>query len=665
MNFQTNNIGTIIDIFNFTLINKYTKLLYLDTCVIVKGDVTKLFNIIEKDILYVLEEGNLLNDAEDFYGGNTIPYNEIIYDQTDMSGFTSKILLFNICEKISQLFKEIVKNKTTIKLQGIQQYIVYTAYKYQLYNNKLLKKYAVINDDNIDSEKILHYFVNSQFKREQFFKSIKTKTLFSTSQLVSKSSIPPNKNITFQIVALCISYNYYDTLQYMLVANYKHFEKIYIVTQEDDTVTINYCKQFNNIEVLMYDFTPTTDKTFDKYGAINYAQKLMYNAYPNYWYVMLDADIILPVNFIDILTNITLDEDCIYGGIRVDIKSINEICNMSFIINNKNKHNNIIREATTAPSILGCFQLYKKPVYHKVDFKNAGEGDFVFCHENFKLFCLLESILYYHLGDPNVEGINWDGKKEDFNSNILDNINNLYYISNIKSKIIYYNDLREIVTTIDNTYLLNDIANFFKIKLKLACIGSINDNQYIETLSQIFLKSYYIYTNTTINHMALDNISYIIHDIYNLSWDILPSDIQVLYLNTSTLANYTYSMCKWEILHSLKQFTQLQYIICSEYGTNPFIKKNIDQLLFKHILIFEAYIGVNHILQQNMTKKYAYEGIICSINKNMNLEIFLNTNKYTESLVNVFIQPSHPISRAGDNFPQVNKTSQRTKQRNN
>jgi hypothetical protein len=85
MNFQTNNIGTIIDIFNFTLINKYTKLLYLDTCVIVKGDVTKLFNIIEKDILYVLEEGNLLNDAEDFYGGNTIPYNEIIYDQTDMS----------------------------------------------------------------------------------------------------------------------------------------------------------------------------------------------------------------------------------------------------------------------------------------------------------------------------------------------------------------------------------------------------------------------------------------------------------------------------------------------------------------------------------------------------------------------------------------------------
>jgi len=37
-------------------------------------------------------------------------------------------------------------------------YIVYNAFKYNLYNNKILKSFVVNNDYNIHSNKIIHHF---------------------------------------------------------------------------------------------------------------------------------------------------------------------------------------------------------------------------------------------------------------------------------------------------------------------------------------------------------------------------------------------------------------------------------------------------------------------------------------------------------------------------
>ena len=58
---------------------------------------------------------------------------------------------------------------------------------------------------------------------------------------------------------------------------------------------------------------------FDKGGAIKMVQQIVYEKYPNHWYLILDSDIILPNNFIDILIKEDLNEECIYGAIRNNI----------------------------------------------------------------------------------------------------------------------------------------------------------------------------------------------------------------------------------------------------------------------------------------------------------------------------------------------------------
>lgn len=149
-----------LDFFNFPSITKYNKILYLDTDILVKNDINKVFDVCEEDMLYVLEEGSVDNDPNNFWGGETLFGNEIT-NYNDKSAFTSGILLFNNCEKIKDLFQKI--NKDIINRPHNfscydQPYIVYNAFKYNLYNNKILKSLVVNNDHNIHSDKVIHHF---------------------------------------------------------------------------------------------------------------------------------------------------------------------------------------------------------------------------------------------------------------------------------------------------------------------------------------------------------------------------------------------------------------------------------------------------------------------------------------------------------------------------
>jgi predicted O-methyltransferase YrrM len=95
----------------------------------------------------------------DFWG-NTLFGNEIDnYD--DKTAFTSGILLFNNCEKIKDLFNKIIEDivKRPYNFACYDQpYIIYNAFKYNLYNNKILKALVVNNNTNIYSNKVIHHF---------------------------------------------------------------------------------------------------------------------------------------------------------------------------------------------------------------------------------------------------------------------------------------------------------------------------------------------------------------------------------------------------------------------------------------------------------------------------------------------------------------------------
>ena len=147
-----------LDLFNFSSIKTYNKILYLDTDILVKDDINIVFDICKEDILYVLEEGEI--DSNTDFWGKTLFGNEI-NNYKDKTAFTSGILLFNNCEKIKHLFNKINENIIQMPYKFScydQPYIVYNAFKYKLYNNKILKSFVVNNDDNIYSNKTIHHF---------------------------------------------------------------------------------------------------------------------------------------------------------------------------------------------------------------------------------------------------------------------------------------------------------------------------------------------------------------------------------------------------------------------------------------------------------------------------------------------------------------------------
>ena len=147
-----------LDLFHLPSIANFDKILYLDTDIIVKDDINKVFDVCKEDILYVLEEGDICSKTN--YWGNVLFGNEV-NNYSDKTAFTSGILLFNNCEKIKVLFeniqKDIIKRPYNFECYD-QPYIVYNAFKYNAYNNKLLIPLVINNDYNTNSDKIIHHF---------------------------------------------------------------------------------------------------------------------------------------------------------------------------------------------------------------------------------------------------------------------------------------------------------------------------------------------------------------------------------------------------------------------------------------------------------------------------------------------------------------------------
>jgi len=147
-----------LDFFILPNIQNYNKILYLDTDILIKDDINKVFDVCKEDILYVPEEGEICCDSD--FWGKSLFCNEI-NNYNDKSAFTSAILLFNNCEKIKNLFnkinEDIVKRPYNFSCYD-QPYIVYNAFKYNLYNNKVLNSLVVNHDKNIYSDKVIHHF---------------------------------------------------------------------------------------------------------------------------------------------------------------------------------------------------------------------------------------------------------------------------------------------------------------------------------------------------------------------------------------------------------------------------------------------------------------------------------------------------------------------------
>jgi hypothetical protein len=152
------------------------------------------------------------------------------------------------------------------------------------------------------------------------------------------------------LLAITVSTRYDDILRVVIHQNQRFFRRWYIVTHEDDMRTINVIQKANypHIEILYFDFYKNA--TFNKGGAIQYAQKHIEHYYRNTTIMILDSDIFLPDNFYSQMAKFVPQPDTLYGvSKRYDYGSY-----MDFI-EDVNPY-----DYPSADKFFGFFQLYKQ-----------------------------------------------------------------------------------------------------------------------------------------------------------------------------------------------------------------------------------------------------------------------------------------------------------------
>jgi lipopolysaccharide biosynthesis glycosyltransferase len=149
-----------LKIFQYDRINKYKKILYLDTDVLVNSDLNILFNLeISNDKVYALEEGHI---GHIYWGGqffatknfdlNTPAFSAgVLYF---MNSVSIKILFDNTNSHISAYLSKNKQTPTCLE----QPFLVYNSFVQEKYDNQFMKDYLENNPSGLTHTKIIYHF---------------------------------------------------------------------------------------------------------------------------------------------------------------------------------------------------------------------------------------------------------------------------------------------------------------------------------------------------------------------------------------------------------------------------------------------------------------------------------------------------------------------------
>jgi len=212
------------------------------------------------------------------------------------------------------------------------------------------------------------------------------------------------------LIAITVSTNFSDILEITLKQNLKFFDHWYIITQKNDKNTINLIQNIDKITILYFDFKTnnssdfkTNYSSFNKGGAINYGQKIIYEQYNKSKILILDTDIYLPYNFDKIIEKESFQINTLYGSlIRLDFERLSDF----YKIENFGYYEN-------SDKFCGYFQLYyfDRTIPNNINYYygqsyHCGDCDNLF-KKLFQNFKTLE-INVYHLGKANIH---WLGRE--------------------------------------------------------------------------------------------------------------------------------------------------------------------------------------------------------------------------------------------------------------
>ena len=150
-----------LHIFDYEHINKYNKILYLDTDVLVRGNFNTLFNTeIAHNKIHALEEGNI---GHVWWGGQFFDFSNNY--TPDMSGFSSGVMYFYNSQEIKHLFVVIKNHIKNYMNSGMhhpdcldQPFIIYNSYMRGMADTQLMKQFLKNNADSISSTNMIYHF---------------------------------------------------------------------------------------------------------------------------------------------------------------------------------------------------------------------------------------------------------------------------------------------------------------------------------------------------------------------------------------------------------------------------------------------------------------------------------------------------------------------------
>jgi hypothetical protein len=148
-----------LKIFQYHNIDKYDKILYLDTDVLINSDVNVLFNIdISPDKVYALEEGII---GHEFWGGQFFDFS---VNNPHTPAYSAGVLYFRNSPAMKELFtaanthiaSHMQNNSAPVCLD--QPFLLYHSFTQQKYDNQLMKSYMENNPSMISTTKIIYHF---------------------------------------------------------------------------------------------------------------------------------------------------------------------------------------------------------------------------------------------------------------------------------------------------------------------------------------------------------------------------------------------------------------------------------------------------------------------------------------------------------------------------
>ena len=147
-----------LDIFEYKDIDKYNKILYLDTDILINRDISNVFEInIDHTKLYALEEGNIKHI---FWGGDQFWDSNV----RDIPAFSAGVFLFVNNTVIKELFNDVKRHIIRHITEGKripecleQPFLVYNSISQNKYDNQLMKEYIECNPSKQTGKHIYHF----------------------------------------------------------------------------------------------------------------------------------------------------------------------------------------------------------------------------------------------------------------------------------------------------------------------------------------------------------------------------------------------------------------------------------------------------------------------------------------------------------------------------